>query len=54
MGRNHFPPHYAENISDVNLPGELISSFTTVEYELQSQPGKFSLALSLSRLLIQV
>ena len=38
MGRNHFPPHYAENISDVNLPGELIPQYTTVEYELQSQP----------------
>lgn len=39
MGRNHFPPHYAENISDVNLPGELIPQYTTVEYELQSQPA---------------
>jgi protein transport protein SEC23 len=38
MGRNHFPPHYAENISEVNLPGELIPQYTTVEYELQSQP----------------
>lgn len=38
MGRNHFPPHYAENITEVNLPGELIPQYTTVEYELQSQP----------------
>jgi protein transport protein SEC23 len=39
--RNHFPPHYAEHISEVNLPAELIPQFTTVEYELQAQasPG---------------
>jgi protein transport protein SEC23 len=37
MSRNHFPPHYAENISEVNLPAELIPQYTTVEYELQSQ-----------------
>jgi hypothetical protein len=35
--RNHFPPHYAENISEASLPAELIPQFTTVEYELQSQ-----------------
>lgn len=34
--RNHFPPHYAENISETNLPAELVPQFTTVEYELQS------------------
>ncbi|KAG5176614.1 vesicle coat complex COPII, subunit SEC23 [Tribonema minus] len=34
MNRNHFPPHYAENISETNLPAELIPQFTTVEYEL--------------------
>jgi|TARA_B110000090_G_C12950884_1_gene281082 protein transport protein SEC23 len=39
MSRNHFPPHYAENISEVNAPAELIPQFTTVEYELQNQPG---------------
>lgn len=38
MARNHFPPHYAENISETNAPAELIPQFTTVEYELQSQP----------------
>lgn len=37
-GRNHFPHHYAENISESSLPAELIPQFTTVEYELQSQP----------------
>jgi protein transport protein SEC23 len=37
MSRNNFPPHYAENISEVNLPAELIPQYTTVEYELQSQ-----------------
>eukprot|EP00979_Chaetoceros_neogracilis_P016485 scaffold8198_cov287-Chaetoceros_neogracile.AAC.8 len=36
--RNHFPPHYAENISEQNLPAELIPQFTTVEYELPSIP----------------
>ena len=36
MTRNHFPPHYAENITETNLPAELIPQFTTVEYELQS------------------
>lgn len=36
--RNHFPPHYAENISASSLPAELIPQFTTVEYELQNQP----------------
>lgn len=34
--RNHFPPHYAENISETSLPAELISQFTTVEYEVQT------------------
>ena len=34
--RNHFPPHYAENISETNLPAELIPQFTTLEYELQA------------------
>ena len=34
MARNHFPPHYAENITEQNLPAELIPQFTTVEYEL--------------------
>lgn len=36
--RNHFPPHYADNISEQNLPAELIPQFTTVEYELPSIP----------------
>lgn len=38
LNRNHFPPHYAENISEVNLPAELIPQFGTVEYELPSIP----------------
>lgn len=37
--RNHFPPHYAENISESSLPAELIPQFTTVEYQLQTQPA---------------
>mmetsp|Transcript_3147 Transcript_3147/g.4293 ORF Transcript_3147/g.4293 Transcript_3147/m.4293 type:complete len:766 (-) Transcript_3147:258-2555(-) len=36
LTRNHFPPHYAENIGETNLPAELIPQFSTVEYELQS------------------
>eukprot|EP00608_Synchroma_pusillum_P007277 CAMPEP_0198442846 /NCGR_PEP_ID=MMETSP1452-20131203/68304_1 /TAXON_ID=1181717 /ORGANISM="Synchroma pusillum, Strain CCMP3072" /LENGTH=207 /DNA_ID=CAMNT_0044163473 /DNA_START=1 /DNA_END=621 /DNA_ORIENTATION=- len=39
QNRNHFPPHYAENISETNLPAELIPQFTTVEYELQTFPA---------------
>mmetsp|Transcript_10146 Transcript_10146/g.29948 ORF Transcript_10146/g.29948 Transcript_10146/m.29948 type:complete len:761 (+) Transcript_10146:73-2355(+) len=31
--RNHFPPHYAE-ISEQNLPAELIPTYTTIEYAL--------------------
>lgn len=38
LTRNHFPPHYAENISEQNLPAELIPQFATVEYELPSVP----------------
>ncbi|RLN98378.1 hypothetical protein BBJ28_00025684, partial [Nothophytophthora sp. Chile5] len=34
--RNHFPPHYAENITQENLPAELIPQYTTLEYELQN------------------
>lgn len=37
--RNHFPPHYAENISEQNLPAELIPQFSSVEYELPSIPN---------------
>jgi protein transport protein SEC23 len=39
MNRNHFPPHYAENISETNLPAELIPQFTSVEYELTAAPA---------------
>ena len=35
--RNHFPPHYAD-ISENNLPAELIPNYTTIEYALQRQP----------------
>ncbi|EED93311.1 hypothetical protein THAPSDRAFT_22248 [Thalassiosira pseudonana CCMP1335] len=38
LTRNHFPPHYAENISEQNLPAELIPQFATCEYELPSVP----------------
>lgn len=38
LARNHFPPHYAENISETNLPAELIPQFVSCEYELPSVP----------------
>jgi len=38
LSRNQFPSHYAENITETNLPAELIPNCTTVEYELQT-PG---------------
>jgi len=37
--RNRFPAHYAEHMSEQNLPAELLPRFTTVEYEL---PGRDS------------
>lgn len=40
MQRNHFPPHYAENISEQNLPAELIPQYATCEYELQTIPDQ--------------
>lgn len=36
--RNQFPPHYAD-ISETNLPAELIPQFTTIEYSLTSRPA---------------
>ncbi|GAB4862048.1 Protein transport protein S23 C [Ancistrocladus abbreviatus] len=32
FSRNHFPPHYS-SISEDNLPAELFSQYTTIEYE---------------------
>ena len=37
---NHFPQHYAQHISETNLPGELMKDFTTVEYVLPGTPEK--------------
>eukprot|EP00742_Colponemidia_sp_Colp-10_P002689 GILJ01002874.1.p1 GENE.GILJ01002874.1~~GILJ01002874.1.p1 ORF type:complete len:758 (+),score=106.72 GILJ01002874.1:32-2305(+) len=34
--RNVFPSHYAENMSETNLPPELIQTFTSIEYMLAS------------------
>lgn len=36
LQRNHFPPHYADNITETNLPAELIPQYVTCEYELQT------------------
>jgi protein transport protein SEC23 len=38
--RNHFPPHYADNITETNLPAELIPQYVTCEYELQTVPDQ--------------
>lgn len=38
LTRNHFPPHYADNITEQNLPAELIPQYVTVEYEVQTIP----------------
>ena len=40
LTRNHFPPHYAENITEQNLPAELIPQYMTCEYELQTVPDQ--------------
>mmetsp|Transcript_1640 Transcript_1640/g.3472 ORF Transcript_1640/g.3472 Transcript_1640/m.3472 type:complete len:816 (-) Transcript_1640:138-2585(-) len=40
LTRNHFPPHYAENITETNLPAELIPQYSTCEYELQTVPDQ--------------
>lgn len=37
--RNQFPPHYADNISETNLPAELIPQYVTCEYELPEVPN---------------
>lgn len=37
LNRNPFPAHYAEHISENNLPAELIPQFTTLEYQF---PGR--------------
>ena len=37
LQRNHFPPHYAQHITETNLPAELIPDFTTIEYKLPSR-----------------
>ena len=37
LQRNHFPPHYADNIGPTNLPAELMPNYTTLEYDLPSQ-----------------
>lgn len=35
--RNMFPQSYKENITETNLPAELISDYTTVEYRLNKK-----------------
>ena len=35
LTRNQFPAHYAEHISETNLPAELMADYTSIEYELQ-------------------
>jgi protein transport protein SEC23 len=38
LHRNQFPPQY-NDISETNLPAELIPDFTTIEYNLSSRPA---------------
>lgn len=38
LNRNHFPPHY-KDISNTNLPAELLLRYTTIEYTLARQPS---------------
>jgi protein transport protein SEC23 len=37
---NHFPNHYAQHITETNLPGELVKNYTTVEYILPGAAEK--------------
>lgn len=39
QGRNAFPPHYANAISETNLPAELLPENTTIEYQLSRFAG---------------
>jgi protein transport protein SEC23 len=38
LQRNHFPPHYADAITEQNLPAELIPQYVVCEYELPTVP----------------
>lgn len=38
LQRNQFPPHY-KDISNTNLPAELLLKYTTIEYTLARQPS---------------
>jgi protein transport protein SEC23 len=49
--RNPFPPHYADYMTEQNLPGELIATNTTMEYQLPNpvvSPPAFLLVLDTS------
>lgn len=49
--RNHFPPHYAEHITETNLPAELIPQYTTIEYIIPQaicSPPVFLLVLDIA------
>ncbi len=37
LTRNAFPAHYAQHITQTNLPAELIPNFTSVEYQLPNR-----------------
>ena len=38
LQRNQFPPHY-KDISNTNLPAELLGQYTTIEYILNKPPS---------------
>lgn len=42
--RNNFPTHYAQHISEENLPAELIEGYSTIEYlqqKVEASPNVF-------------
>lgn len=43
QNKNQFPPHYAENITETQLPFELLRDYTSMEYILPSQADPNSL-----------
>lgn len=49
--RNQFPPHYAEHITEANLPAELLQMCTTIEYiipQVVTPPPVFLLVLDIA------
>lgn len=45
LERHLFPPNYAANISESNLPAELINEYTTIEYKLNKKESNWPIFL---------